>query len=68
MEIKSWKSREVNEIIFVWYHAELADPEWELEPVKQITDGSWRFQGRNEFYINCHIQVIIIIHFFRIKY
>ncbi|XP_057341209.1 cholesterol 7-desaturase nvd 1-like [Microplitis mediator] len=58
METKSWKSCEVNKIIFVWYHAELADPEWELEPVKEITDESWRFQGRNEFYVNCHIQEI----------
>ncbi|CAD6207856.1 GSCOCG00010244001-RA-CDS [Cotesia congregata] len=58
METKAWNCREVNGIIFVWYHAELSDPEWELEPIPQIIDGSWRFQGRNDFHISCHIQDI----------
>ncbi|KAG8040295.1 hypothetical protein G9C98_000866 [Cotesia typhae] len=54
----AWHCREVNGIIFVWYHAELSDPEWELEPIPQISDGSWRFQGRNDFHVSCHIQDI----------
>lgn len=57
METRAWNCREVNGIIFVWYHAEMSDPEWELEPIPQISDGSWWFQARNDFHVSCHIQV-----------
>ncbi|KAK2588202.1 hypothetical protein KPH14_004239 [Odynerus spinipes] len=55
---KAWKSCEVNQMIFVWYHAELIEPDWQLQHQEKILNGSWRFQGRNEFIINCHIQDI----------
>ncbi|KAI4487530.1 hypothetical protein M0804_005679 [Polistes exclamans] len=55
---KSWRCCEVNKIIFVWYHAESATPDWQPQSHEQISNGNWRFQGRNEFIVNCHIQDI----------
>lgn len=57
MKTKSWKCCEVNQLIFVWYHAESMSPEWYIKPVLQISRDKWQYQGRNEFLINCHIQV-----------
>ncbi|XP_015181168.1 PREDICTED: cholesterol 7-desaturase [Polistes dominula] len=58
VKTKSWRCCEVNKIIFVWYHAESATPDWQPQSHEKISNGSWRFQGRNEFIINCHIQDI----------
>ena len=54
---KAWKCCEVNEIIFVWYHAESAEPKWRPEPIEAISNGTWKNQGRNEFLISSHVQV-----------
>ncbi|KYM94135.1 3-chlorobenzoate-3,4-dioxygenase oxygenase subunit [Cyphomyrmex costatus] len=56
--VKVWKSCEVNNIIFVWYHSESAEPDWQPQSHTCISNGSWRYQGRNEYLINCHIQEI----------
>ncbi|KAK0088263.1 hypothetical protein PV325_012677 [Microctonus aethiopoides] len=58
MKTKSWSCCEVNQLIFVWYHAESMSPEWYIEPILQISRDKWQYQGRNEFLINCHIQEI----------
>jgi hypothetical protein len=42
----------------VWYHAENEEP-WKIAAVKEIATNEWVFQGKNEFYINCHIQEIL---------
>ncbi|XP_011869798.1 PREDICTED: cholesterol desaturase daf-36 [Vollenhovia emeryi] len=55
---KVWKCCEVNRLIFVWYHSELAEPDWQPQAHTCISNGAWRYQGRNEFLINCHIQDI----------
>ncbi|KYN27756.1 3-chlorobenzoate-3,4-dioxygenase oxygenase subunit [Trachymyrmex cornetzi] len=55
---KVWKSCEVNHIIFVWYHSESAEPDWQPQPYTCISNGSWRYQGRNEYLVNSHIQDI----------
>ncbi|XP_015600969.1 cholesterol 7-desaturase [Cephus cinctus] len=55
---RAWDSCEVNQLIFVWYHAESAEPEWRPEPLEEISNGNWRYQGRNEFLVNSHIQEI----------
>ncbi|XP_058801216.1 cholesterol 7-desaturase nvd [Phymastichus coffea] len=55
---KVWESSESNGLIFVWHHAESAAPDWYPKPIEGISNGTWRYQGRNEFYINCHIQEI----------
>nr|XP_012145155.1 PREDICTED: cholesterol desaturase daf-36 [Megachile rotundata] len=55
---KTWKSCEANEIIFVWYHAEGVEPSWQPQTLNHILNRTWRYHGRNEFLINCHIQEI----------
>lgn len=54
---KTWKSCEANEIIFVWYHAEGLEPNWQPQTISHVLNRTWRYHGRNEFLINCHIQV-----------
>ena len=44
-------------MIFVWHHAEGADPDWYPESRENIESGKWIYRGRNEFLINSHIQV-----------
>lgn len=53
--LKKWRSVEVNNLIFVWYHAENEEP-WELPEISEISTGEWSFHGKNEFIVNCHIQ------------
>ena len=55
--VKSWKSCEVNHLIFVWYHAEQEEPTWQPTDVPEIKSKKWCYRGRNEFIINSHIQV-----------
>ncbi|SPP88369.1 cholesterol 7-desaturase [Drosophila guanche] len=55
--VKKWISQEVNDFIFIWYHAESTDP-WELPVTMEIQEKNISYHGRNEFYINCHIQEI----------
>lgn len=55
---KTWQNCEVNEIIFVWYHAEGLEPSWYIKSHDYISNRKWRYQGRNEFRISCHIQEI----------
>lgn len=47
----------MNDLIFVWYHAENEEP-WELPVVEEVQSGSWKFHGKNELIVNCHIQDI----------
>lgn len=56
-QLKKWKSLEQNGLIFVWFHAENAEP-WELPLVDEVQTGKWKFHGYNEFLIKCHIQDI----------
>jgi hypothetical protein len=42
----------------VWYHAENEEP-WKVTAVKEIVTNEWVFQGKNEFYVNCHVQEIL---------
>lgn len=56
-QLKKWKSLEQNGLIFVWFHAENAEP-WELPLVDEVHSGKWKFHGYNEFLIKCHIQDI----------
>lgn len=54
---KTYLSKETNGWIFVWNHAENESP-WEIPIIQEIETGEWIFQGRNEYYVNCHIQEI----------
>lgn len=56
--VRKWTSCEVNQFIFVWYHAECESPTWHIDSIPQVENGSWWYRGRSEFIINCHIEEI----------
>ncbi|CAG2056005.1 unnamed protein product, partial [Timema podura] len=56
--VKKWTSYEVNSFIFIWFHAENEEPTWHPEPIQPIQEKKWVYRGRNEFYVNSHIQEI----------
>lgn len=55
---KTWPSCEVNEFIYIWYHADEEPPSWEVCEVANITNKSWVYRGRTEHVVRCHIQEI----------
>ncbi|XP_054263633.1 cholesterol 7-desaturase nvd [Macrosteles quadrilineatus] len=57
-KVKKWESCEVNDFIFVWYHAEGEAPSWQVEVTEEIHSGEWWYRGRSEFIINSHIEEI----------
>lgn len=57
-KVKKWASCEINEEIFVWYHAESPEPVWQVPSSPEVETGDWIYLGRNEFLVNCHIQEI----------
>lgn len=57
-KLRTWINREVNDQIFVWFHTDETEIPWELPVIEEIEDKTLRYHGRNEFYINCHIQEI----------
>ena len=48
---------ERNGLIMMWYHADEESPSWQPPEIDEVENGDWVYQGRNEFYVNCHIQV-----------
>ena len=49
---------EINNAIFVWFHADDQEPNWYPKCVQEITDNKWIYRGRTEHSVNCHIQVL----------
>lgn len=47
----------MNGFIYLWYHAEGEDPNWRPPIFPQIESGEWKYRGRSEFKVACHIQV-----------
>ena len=56
--MRSWPVTEVNGFIFIWYHAENEEPQWQVPAIDEIESNKWIFRGRTVHSINCHIQVI----------
>lgn len=56
-KLKKWTTCEVNEAVFVWYHAEGEKP-WTLPAVPEVDNSKWVFMGKSEFVINGHIQQV----------
>ena len=53
-KVKTWKSVELNGLVYVWYHAENIDPYWDPVRIPELnsndTDSKqWVYRGRNEF-------------------
>lgn len=59
--INVWESMEINGNVFVWYHSEDAKPDWFPEPIEEINNKRWVFEGRTEHHVNCHFQVLNVI-------
>ncbi|XP_075147149.1 cholesterol 7-desaturase nvd isoform X2 [Haematobia irritans] len=57
-KLRKWTSREVNDNIFIWYSADPDQIPWDIPSIEEITTKELTYHGRNEFYINCHIQEI----------
>ncbi|KAH8417054.1 hypothetical protein KR222_002173, partial [Zaprionus bogoriensis] len=57
-KVKKWTSNEVDGLIFVWYHAEDSETPWSLPKSREVESKQIIYHGRNEFYVNCHIQEI----------
>ncbi|XP_067662113.1 cholesterol 7-desaturase nvd-like [Haliotis asinina] len=56
--VKSWKVRELNGWVYVWYHAEGDEPYWFPPEIEEITKGEWTYRGRTEHIVNAQIQEI----------
>jgi cholesterol 7-dehydrogenase len=54
---KSWNTIEKNNRIYIWYHAEGAEPDWFPEDLEEVQNGTWRYCGQTVHHINCHIEV-----------
>jgi len=56
--IKSWKVIETNNMILVHFHAEGEEPSWLPVDLPDINTGSFKYHGRSEHVMRCHIQEI----------
>ncbi|XP_043070473.1 cholesterol 7-desaturase nvd isoform X2 [Drosophila grimshawi] len=57
-KVKKWNSTEMNGFVFVWYSVEGSEIPWTLPKSVELQSNQFVYHGRNEFYINCHIQEI----------
>ncbi|XP_034475486.1 cholesterol 7-desaturase [Drosophila innubila] len=58
IKVKKWISTETNGLIFVWYNVEELEQPWTLPISEEVKANKMVYHGRNEFYVNCHIQEI----------
>ncbi|KAL7052618.1 hypothetical protein ACKWTF_004938 [Chironomus riparius] len=56
-KIRKWTSKEVNGLVFVWYHRENEEP-WEIPVIDEVDNGRFVCHGWNEFRVHSHIQDI----------
>lgn len=56
-KITMWETMEMHGFIYLWYHAEGEAPYWRPHIFSQIESGTWKYRGRSEFKVACHIQV-----------
>ncbi|CAL2045162.1 unnamed protein product [Caenorhabditis brenneri] len=57
-KVTTWPCIERNNNIYLWYHCDGVDPEWEIPEITEITEGIWHLGGRTEHEVMCHIQEI----------
>ncbi|KAH8263892.1 hypothetical protein KR044_005126, partial [Drosophila immigrans] len=58
IKVKKWISAEVNDHIFIWYNVEELEQPWTIPISDEVQTKKMVYHGRNEFYVNCHIQEI----------
>lgn len=56
-KVTSYTTMELNGWVYLWHHAEGAEPSWTPVELQDITSGTWQYKGRTEHYINDHIEV-----------
>lgn len=56
-KIKSWPSIEMNQSVYLWYHAEGEHPSWFPDEVEEIKKRAWTYRGYTQHTVNAHIQV-----------
>ena len=56
--IKKFETRELNNCIFVWYHPEETEPQWEPEVISQVVDEGWGDIMWHKRIIKTHMQDI----------
>ena len=49
---------ERNKLVFVWYHAEGIEPDYEPHLIPEIESNQWVYQGRTDYQTACHVQDI----------
>lgn len=57
-KVKSYNTLEKNGWIYLWYHAEGAEPYWSPPDIEDIQSGQWTYGGRTEHYVNAHIEEV----------
>lgn len=57
--VRSWPLVERNGLIFVWYHAEDAEPTWEIRELPHFSDPDMRVAGAYCTYFTAHIQDVV---------
>ncbi|CAA0119155.1 3-ketosteroid-9-alpha-monooxygenase, oxygenase component [BD1-7 clade bacterium] len=57
--LKSWPVTEVNQVIFAWYHPEDKVPEYAVEQIAELADGTnWGRLDKHRWIVKTHIQEI----------
>ena len=56
--LNEWRCVERNGFVCVWFHAEREEPTWFPPSTPEIDAGDWRYGGRTESLVNCHLQEI----------
>uniref|UniRef100_A0A0N5AQU7 cholesterol 7-desaturase n=1 Tax=Syphacia muris TaxID=451379 RepID=A0A0N5AQU7_9BILA len=57
-KVAVWPVVERNNHVYVWYHCDGEEPQWEVPEVEEISNGKWTYKGRTEHEVRCHIQEI----------
>ncbi|VDM23876.1 unnamed protein product [Toxocara canis] len=55
-KVSVWPVVERNRHIYVWFHCDGKEPNWEVPEIEEVENGEWPYQGRTEHEILCHIQ------------
>ncbi len=56
--VKAYNTLELNGYVNIWHHAEGSDPTWTPPEFEEITNGTWKYRGRTEHYVNAHIEEV----------
>ncbi|ODM86830.1 Cholesterol desaturase daf-36 [Orchesella cincta] len=57
-KLKMWTVHESSGFVYLWYHAEDEEPAWLPDICEEVEMGKWKYRGRSEFRVACHIQEI----------